>query len=366
MTLRVLRCWVVGVLVLGFVCGSSTFAKTFSEALATVHERAQTNLATKVPGLAIAVARDGKMELSEGFGFADLAAKKPVTSKTLFRIGSVSKPLTAVGLMLLIEQGRLDLDADIHRYLTNFPHQDETITTRQLGGHLAGIRHYRGAEFLMNKPFGSVQESLKIFEDDPLLSKPGEKYSYSSYGYNLLSAVMETAARQNFLSYMEQAVFRPLHLTNTMPDRAGANLPERTKFYDVKAGGGFNVAPAVDNSYKWAGGGFLSTPEDLVCFGSALLKPGFLKQESLTAMFTSQKTSDGKATGYGIGWNIRRNGRQPIYMHTGGSVGGTSVLILFPDSGLVLAMTANCTASPFDKTDMDAITAEFEDLAVKK
>lgn len=356
--------WVYWFAACALFCGTraEAFAKSQQEILDDIRGRLMTNWAPKVAGLSAAVGREGKVIWAEGFGFADVVSKKPVTTATRFRIGSVSKPITAVGLMLLVEQGKLDLDADIHKYVTDFPDKGAVITTRELAGHLAGIRHYKGAEFLLNKPYPTVRASLRIFEDDPLLSKPGEKYFYSSYGYNLISAVMEPAAKEDFLSYMERAVFAPLKLTNTCADRAGAVMAERTKFYVAKAGGGFNDAPPVDNSYKWASGGFLSTPSDLVRFGEALLQPGFLKQESLTAMFTAQKTTDGKPTTYGIGWEVHhdREGRR-VWMHTGGSVGGTSVLMLYPDSGTALAITANCTGAPFDKGDIKAMIEELSE-----
>ncbi len=350
-------------LLAGTLFAGEALAKSLQEALDGVRARAMTNLATRVPGLSAAAGKDGAIVWSEGFGYADLAAKKPVMPQTMFRIGSISKPLTAVGLMLLVEQGRLDLDADIRQYVPDFPDKGAVITTRQLGGHLAGIRHYRGRENLSNKRFPTVRSGLKIFEDDPLLSRPGEKFSYSSYGYNLMSQVMEAGAKQEFLAYMERAVFQPLELRHTVPDRADHPPVERTKFYAVKSGGGFETAPAVDNSYKWAGGGFLSTPEDLVRFGLAMLRPGFLKPESIETMFTSQTTTAGQTTGYGLGWFVRRDrsGRR-VFMHSGGSVGGTSVLLLYPDSGVVLAMTSNCSSSPFDKANLDAIDAEFSSL----
>jgi len=338
-------------------------AASLPEAVGEVRARILTDLAPKVPGLSVAVGEDGKIIWSEGFGLADLDGKKPVTPQTLFRIGSVSKPLTAAGLMLLVEKGKVDLDADIHRYVPDFPDKGHPITTRQLAGHLAGIRHYQGEEFYLNRHYTNVRESLRIFENDPLLSVPGEKYAYSSYGFNLISMVMEAAAGRDFLSYMQDAVWTPLAMTNTMPDDATRALPRRTRFYKAKDGGGFELEPDVDNSYKWASGGFLSTPEDLVRFASAHLQPGFLTQSSLDALFTSQKTSDGKATGYGIGWDIKKDkhGRR-IWMHTGGSVGGTSLLLIQPDSRLVLAMTANCTDAPMDKTKPAAIIEAFSSL----
>jgi CubicO group peptidase (beta-lactamase class C family) len=342
-------------------------AASLPEVVQEVRSRILADFAPQVPGLSVAVAEDGKIVWSEGFGFADLDAKKPVTTQTMFRIGSVSKPITAAGLMLLVEKGQVDLDADIHRYVPDYPDKGHPITTRQLAGHLAGIRHYQGEEFYLNRHYVHVRESLRIFENDPLLSIPGEKYSYSSYGFNLISMVMEAAAGRDFLSYMQDAVWTPLAMTNTMPDDATRAIPQRTRFYKAKAGGGFELEPDVDNSYKWASGGFISTPEDLVRFGSAHLQPGFLTRASLDALFTSQKTSDGKETGYGLGWEVQKDkaGRS-IWFHSGGSVGGTSILMIQPESRIVLAITANCTDAPLKKSNPGAILKAFSALLPSK
>src|SRR6266704_2168158 len=259
-------------------------------------------LSSHIPGVQVAVAIDGTLVWSEGFGYADAARRRPVTRATQFRIGSVSKPITAAAVALLYEQGKLDLDSPVQRYVPSFPDKGFPITTRQLAGHLAGIRHYRGDEFLLNRHFNTVLEGLTIFQGDALLFPPGTKFSYSTYGWNLISAVVEAAAGQDFLSYVGRNVFRPLGMTHTAADRVDSLIPNRTRFYERGADSGFVAAPPVDNSYKWAGGGFVSTAEDLVKFGSAMLQPGFLKAETLELLFTSQHTSGGEETGYGIGW----------------------------------------------------------------
>jgi CubicO group peptidase (beta-lactamase class C family) len=358
----------VGALLLGYAQAPSIApAKSLPEAVERARSYIRENLAGRVPGLSVAVGVGGKIVWSESFGYADLPAKKPVTSETLFRIGSVSKPVTAAGLMLLVEQGKLDLDADIRRYVPDFPDKGAVITTRQLAGHLAGIRHYKGNEFLLNQPFTSVRAGLKIFENDPLLQLPGEKFVYSSYGWNLISAVMEGASKEEFLAFMQKRVFEPLKLARTRPDFAGRDMAARTEFYQRGDNGDLVPGPAVDNSYKWAGGGFLSTPEDMVRFGSALLEPGFLKKDSLAQLFTSQKTNDGKETGYGIGWSIAKDAAgHLIYFHTGGSVGGTSVLLLHPGSRTVLAMTANLSNAPIRKDDREALAELFSALFPKE
>ena len=306
-------------------------------------------LAGKIPGLQVAVAVGGTLVWSEAFGYADLAREVPVTAETQFRIGSVSKPLTAAAVALLYEQGKLDLDAPVQRYVASFPDKGYPITTRQLAGHLAGIRHYRGDEFLLNRHFDTVLEGLAIFQGDSLLFPPGTKFSYSSYGWNVISAVVEGAAGQDFLTYMSRNVLRPLGLTHTAPDRADSLIPNRTRFYERGADSGFVLAPPVDNSYKWAGGGFLSTAEDLVKFGSALLEPGFLKPTTLELLFTSQKTGAGEPTGYGVGWFVATDGRGHRWVsHGGSSVGGTTAFGVDRDSRIVIAITSNLTGAPLE------------------
>jgi CubicO group peptidase (beta-lactamase class C family) len=340
--------------------------RDYVEARKHAAEIAQQWLARGIPGVTLAVAVDGQIVYAEGFGYADLEQRVPVWPTTRFRIASDSKPLTAAGLMLLVEQGKLDLDAPVQKYVPSFPEKGSDkgakITPRMLGGHLAGIRHYQDDEFLLAKHYGSVTEGLKIFANDPLVSAPGKEFHYSSYGFNLLSAAMEAAAGEDFLSYMHGHVFGPLGLRHTTEDQASAIIEQRARPYEKAKDGKIENAPFVDNSYKWAGGGFLSTAEDLVKFGSALLQPGFLKPESLRLLFTPQKTNDGKETGYGIGWGIGKSesGRR-IYEHNGGAVGGSSRLILYPDSHVVVAMICNFAGEGgWKNEEVESIGEAFE------
>ncbi|MBL9188939.1 MAG: beta-lactamase family protein [Opitutaceae bacterium] len=350
-----------------FLSATAADRPALDTAIGQARALVEKHIAPKVPGASVAVAVDSQVVWSQGFGYADLAAKKPVTTATRFRIGSISKSLTAVGLMRLVERGQLDLDAPVQRYVPEFPDKGTVITTRQLAGHLGGIRHYRGNEMLLNRPFADVRASLKIFDRDPLEAPPGTKYIYTTYGWTVISAVMESAARQEFLAYMEATVLRPLSLTRTRADHKGAIDPDCTRFYTGDAPDKFTPAPEVDNSYKWAGGGYLSTPEDLVRFGSALLQPGFLKAETLALMFTPQKTTAGKATDYGIGWRIVRDAAgHRVMLHTGGSIGGTSVLLLHPETNTVVAMVCNHSKSPFAKENWEPIAEAFAPVFASK
>lgn len=329
----------------------STVATTdtrYRAVIATAERLVCDSLVARIPGLQVAVAVDGKLVWSEAFGYADVLHHIPVTRTTQFRIGSVSKPLAAAAVALLVEQGKLDLDAPVQRYVPSFPEKPWPITTRQVAGHLAGIRHYRGDEFTLNRRFASVTDGLTIFQSDSLLFEPGTRFAYSSFGWNLVSAVVEGASGETFLAYMSRHVLGPLGLSHTAPDRADSLIPDRTHFYDPdSARTSFVPAPAVDNSYKWAGGGFLSTAEDLVRFGSAFLQPGFVRQETLDLLFTSQRTRDGSPTGYGIGWFVTTDtlGHRWVF-HGGGSVGGTTAFGVDRDSHIVVAITSNLTSAP--------------------
>ena len=306
-----------------------------------------------IPGLSFAVAVNGKIIWSEGFGFADLENQLRVTPLTRFRIASISKPFTAAAMARLFEQGRLDPDAPVQRYVPNFPRKEHDITARQFVGHLAGIRHYRRDadeakdEFFNRKDYyPSVAEGLKVFQNDPLDFPPGTRFGYSSYGYTLLSAVIEGASGQNFLTVMQKEVFETLEMPNSAADDNRKIIPNRTRFYSLDSNKKVINGPYIDRSYSWAGGGFLSTSEDLVRFGSAHLQTGFLKEETLKQMFSSQKTSDGKETGTGWGWRINKDKEGRLYyFHPGENVGGRSYLLMYPEKKVVVAMLHNLTGA---------------------
>ena len=295
------------------------------------------------PGASITVMKDGRVIWSEGFGWADVEQQVPVTALTRFRIGSVSKPITAVALGALVQEGKIDLDAPVQRYVRDFPAKRWPFTVRQLAGHLAGIRHYRGEEFLSQRHYASVDAGLAIFRDDSLEAEPGTRWGYTSYGFNLLGAVIERAAGRPFLGYVHDRVLVPAGMRHTVAEYVDSLIPNRARFYTrTSDSGGVVNAPFVDNSYKWAGGGYLSTTEDLARFGQAMLDGVLLAPATVAQLWTSQRTRDGKLTDYGMGWGVERDaaGRRRI-SHGGGSVGGTAFLVIYPEQKLVVALLVN-------------------------
>ena len=303
--------------------------------------------AMSIPGLSISVSVDRRVVWSEGMGYADLEFRNPATPLTRYRIGSVSKILTAAGVALLHQRGELDLDAPVQEYVPSFPRKPEgEITTRLLAGHMGGIRHYLDieAEYYLTRRYETVFEALEIFRDDPLVAAPGTEWSYSSYGFNLMSAVIAGASGRGFLRYLDEEVFRPLGMLHTGGDHTDSLVVNRARPYDRTPDGRLINARYIDNSHKWAGGGFLSTTEDLLRFAHGHLVPGLFRQETLDLMWTSQRTVAGEEIGVGIGWRLfppsRVGGRRAVG-HAGGAIGGNALLMIYPDDGVAVAAAAN-------------------------
>lgn len=299
-----------------------------------------------IPGLSIAVAVEGKVVWSEGFGFADLENRVAVTPATKFRIASISKALTASAVGKLVQEGRLDLDATVQRYVPSFPEKRWPVTVREVGGHLAGIRHYRGDEFASAVPYDDVVDALEIFQNDTLLFEPGTRYSYSTYGWNLMSAVIQGASGVPFLRYMRENVIDPLGLRGTVAEHVDSIIPFRARFYERGEDGRIVNAPYVNNSNKWAGGGYLSTAEDMVLYGSAYFRSDFLEPATVELLWTPQHTNDGESTGYGIGWSSgeRPGGGGRRVWHTGGAMGGSTILMIYPEERVVVSILTNVSS----------------------
>ncbi|MDH3492502.1 MAG: beta-lactamase family protein [Acidobacteriota bacterium] len=304
-----------------------------------------------IPGLSVTVMKEGKVVWSKGFGKADLELEVPVSDKTRFRLASVSKVVTAAALARLVDSGKIDLDTPVSKYVDGLPEALGAVTSRQLAGHLAGVRHYQRKDFVPvsidNNDYPTVLSSLSIFKDDPLLSEPGTSYQYTTFGFTLLAAVIQGASGKPFLECLSDEVFNPLGLESAGPDSPFPVTPNRTSFYMPGPNGSILNAAYVNPSYKWAGGGLLMTSADLAKFGSAHLKNGFIKPETLRMMFTTQKTSDGSETGVGITWRIAKGYfDNTIYHHEGSMHGSRSALLIYPEQGFSVAVMTNLTGTP--------------------
>ena len=166
-----------------------------------------------IPGLSIAIGQGGSVRFTSGYGLADLENSVPARAATVYRLASISKPMTAVAALQLAERGALDLDAPVQKYVPAFPEKAWPVTARQLLGHLGGVRHYRDDEPTNTRPYESLDDSLAFFKDDALVAEPGARFVYSTYGYNLVGAAVEGAAGKPFVEVLKEGVFAPAGLT---------------------------------------------------------------------------------------------------------------------------------------------------------
>lgn len=305
------------------------------------------------PAVSLAVWRDGGLRWSEAFGYADLAREVKATPDARFRLASVSKPLAAATALRLADRGVVDLDAPIGRYRA-LPAAHRDTTLRQLLAHQGGVRHYIPRDFDPAAPGGpidtrvytSTADKLAIFIDDPLVAPPGEGTHYSTFGYSLMSAVLESATGTSFPKLVHSEVTTPLALASILAEVRGVTPPDRVCDYrPLRAARPtdpvLEPCPAVNIAYKWAGGGLLGTAPDVARFGAALTAPGFLAPETLAAMTTPLQPRTGW-TNLALGWCADRDaaGRRRLF-HLGTGLGARSIAVVYPDDRLAASILTN-------------------------
>ncbi|MEM6485885.1 MAG: serine hydrolase domain-containing protein [Pseudomonadota bacterium] len=343
-------------------------------ALAIEHRRS-----IGAPALSIAVAVEGGLVWQGVTGWADLENRVPASADTQFRIGSTSKAITGTALARLVDQGVMDLDAPLSSYFEAIPNPAwSTITPRQLASHMAGIPHYSENQDLaglyktiaLDSHYTSMRDALDVFDSSPLLFEPGTEFSYSSLGTVLLGATMAAAANRPYLEIVREEVLMPAQMTSTVVAPAAysdAGAPDLASFY-FRDNDRYRVWRPVDLSHRLPGGGFVSTPTDLVQMGSLVLDEQYLSDATRTAFWTPQRLNDGEVNeqNYAIGWRWREWEIDGIGMvrnanHGGVSRGSQCWLIVFPDYRMSIAMCINARPPEFHEFSeiYDDIIREF-------
>lgn len=307
----------------------------------------------QIPSISAAIGVNGKLAWAGAIGYSDIKNTKLADINSLYRIGSISKSMTAFALMGLEQKNIINLGDTFQSYVNDFAENKPKFTIRQLANHQAGVRHYKQGiagtlENLKNTEYIDTQSAADVIKQDDLLFEPGTNFNYSTYGYTLLALSMEQAANNTFKNIMHEEVFGLLNMHTTYFDRYEKDPTKTTTPY-LAIKNSLIKAPETNLSYKYAGGGYLSTPSDLVKFGNALLTNQYLSEESITSLWTPIPLDNGQMNpeNYGLGFRIGADefGR---YIHHGGkSVGGYAYLVIYPDLDIVIAITANVTPMGF-------------------
>ncbi len=339
-------------------------------------------------GVMAAVILDGRLVWSGAAGFADLEARIPLRNDHKLRIGSVSKPLTAVLALKLVEAGALDLDAPIQTYVPAFPAKGAPITIRQLGAHSAGIRHYDFSNYFEANNvlyYPELAGALDVFKDDPLISAPGEALNYSSFGFNLIGMAIEAVTKASFEDSLQTYVSGPLALEATRTNNSLDIIDERAEFYTVTAAnpvmtwmkdGDLINTIFRDDSDLYPSGGLLSNAENLATFADAAFRTKFLTPASRQTLTTAAQLNDatpaqwnerGSAGAYSFGWGVFKDGAGRIYYGHGGETNGAFALVRhYPEFGLTVAGVANYNTVTGETEFFEAIGEKLPAIFLKR
>ena len=302
------------------------------------------------PGTAVAVAVGDEIVWSTAFGFADVDRQRPVSRSTQFRIYEAAMPLTATVMARLAEEGRIDLDAPIQRYLPDAGESPVPVTLRALAAQLGGVRDLAEGEEVPGPCSGARDALRSLGRGNPFVRPAGAGLSISRYGYMMLSAALEAATGERFADLLNETIAGPTGMTSTLIDDPRRYLPGRSQFYERGFLGLLRSARTVDTSCRSGAGGLVSTTEDLVRFVSSLLRGEIVRRETLETMFTPQKTRGGQRTGYGLGWYVETDAQGRRYVwHDGRGVGGRAAIVVVPQARLVTVMLSNIEGERLDE-----------------
>lgn len=310
---------------------------------------------TGLPSMSAAIGYDGGVQWAGAVGYADIERHIPATVRSRYRIGSTSKALTGTVLVRLVESGQIDMDAPLSSYVSGMPAHLAPLTARQLVSHRSGVRHYSMPSWWLgwwemnsNQSFGNVEEGLSLFRNDKLLFEPGTDFKYSTFGFSLLSRLMEGASGEDFPTLLEKSLFAPAGMRDTTVDRAG-KMPQRVSFYSADSER-YTPSYPTNASYKIAGGGLVSTPVDLVQLGVRILGDKFISDAGKKLLWTPVPLDDGSSNpeNYAAGWRVDRSERlfgadkpTQIFHHGGVQSGGAAFYMLVPEHGIAVAVVSN-------------------------
>ena len=296
--------------------------------------------ADRTTGLSLAF-QIGDSVWARGFGFADVENQVPATPRSSYRTASITKAMTASAILQLSEQGKIDLDAEIQTYVPYFPRKPHPVTVRQLLSHLGGITHYKNRDVELHiKEHKNTRETLAIFQDYDLVVEPGTKYSYSTYGYNLLGAAIEGVSGQSYGDYMREHLWAPLGMLDTCMDDPTRIIENRVRGYRLIDRQLAN-SEFVDVSSRFAGGGTRTTVLDLLKFARGYQEGRVVAPASVDQMTAPGVTRDGRATYYGMGWDIFPMNGHYMTSHSGGQNETRTLVFSLPRLRCALALATN-------------------------
>ncbi|MHC4209294.1 MAG: serine hydrolase [Planctomycetota bacterium] len=316
------------------------------------------------PGAAVLVARNGKVVLREGYGLANMEHNVPITPEAVFRIGSMSKFFTATAILMLMEQGKLDLEDEITRFLPEYPTHEKKIRIKHLIAHTSGVWDYLNLPAMQAgwREDITVQGLIDLFKDEPLPFEPGDGFAYSNSNYILLGAIIEKVTGQTYQAFVDERIFVPAGMRST---RYGGHLPiipNRAAGYE-RSNDGYLNARFLNMTEPYAAGGHVSTVDDLWRWNKAYLGGQLITKKTLDRALTRFTLNNGKEIPVAFGCGISRFEGHTIIVYAGGIIGFSSQAVIVPDENLHVIMLSN---NPRHLPRLAPIAAQLTAIALGK
>jgi D-alanyl-D-alanine carboxypeptidase len=294
----------------------------------------------RIPGVALTVIQNGRPVKTAAYGFANLEWRAPVTTDTVFEIGSLTKQFTAAGLLLLAQDGRLAVDDKLANYLPEIPAAWSNVTLRHLLSHTSGIKNYTGLDGFELTRRQTREQFIRKLAAQPMDFAPGEKFKYCNSGYNLLGYVIEAVSGQSYWEFMSERIFRPLEMNATTDRNPRRIIPRRAGGYEQTTNH-VHLNRDYDLTDVFSAGAIVSTVDDLAKWNAALDGDRLLTAASKTLMWTPGKLNDGSPLTYGFGWRVGTLAGHRSLGHSGSTSGFSASLQRYPDDRLAVIVLTN-------------------------
>jgi CubicO group peptidase (beta-lactamase class C family) len=351
----------IGTSILACLCLFSLATIQAQDLTSQVDEYLLSHSDPNAPGASVLIAKDGKAIYKKAVGMANLELNVPLSTDNVFEIGSITKQFTAVSILMLEEQGKLQIEDDITKYIPDYPTHGKTITIHHLLNHTSGIKSYTSMESFMKQARTDMTptELIDVFKNEPMDFDPGEKYQYNNSGYILLGHIIELVSGQSYAEFIQDNIFSKLDMKNSYYGSMKKIIKNRASGYQDR--NGFVNADYLSLTLPYAAGSIMSTVDDLLIWQNAISANKLIKRSSLEKAIKGSTLNSGEKITYGYGWiNGSLNGSETIE-HSGGIFGYVTNGIFLPKENMYVIGLSNC-----DCSNVGEITTKIAAMAIGK
>ena len=333
---------------------SQTWEEQFDQML-------EQQFSSDIPGATVLVAKRGDIIYHKAFGMANMELDVPMETDMVFEIASITKQFTAVSILMLMEQGKLNLDDDITKFIKDYPTNGHHISIHHLLTHTSGIKSYTSMESWMPIWRKDLQpmELIDFFKNEPMDFVPGEKWQYNNSAYFILGYIIEKASGQTYEEFVEQNIFKPLGMQSSRYGSQSEIIKKRA--YGYQKNEAYVNAEYLSLTQPYAAGSLMSTVKDLFIWNRAIRTHKLVKQESIELAFTNHALNNGEKINYGYGWGLNEINGSPTIEHSGGIFGYSTNAIYLPNEDVFVAIYANC-----DCSETESVSTRMAAIAIKK